>query len=170
MEPMEPWYLREEPHDADVDTIRALVTRTGFFHDYEVAIAVELVEERVKKGEASGYFFLFLEDGKKMLGYTCYGPIACTLSSYDLFWIAVDPAYQGKGWGKLLMQETEKRILARGGTRVYIETSNRPQYASTRQFYLRCGYTLVSLLEDFYAPGDAKATYCKVLAPSPVKG
>jgi hypothetical protein len=61
------------------------------------------------------------------------------------------------------LEETEKLILRAGGQRVYIETSNRSQYASTRGFYLRCGYRLEALLKDFYARGDDKAIYVKEL-------
>ena len=46
---------------------------------------------------------------------------------------------------------------------VYIETSNREQYAPTRGFYLRCGYRQEALLKDFYAVGDDKVIYGKVL-------
>jgi hypothetical protein len=46
---------------------------------------------------------------------------------------------------------------------VYIETSNRPQYEPTRGFYLRCGYRIDAVLEDFYAAGDAKVIYVKAL-------
>jgi hypothetical protein len=39
----------------------------------------------------------------------------------------------------------------------------RDQYAGTRAFYESCGYRLESVLDDFYAPGDAKAIYCKCI-------
>jgi hypothetical protein len=44
-----------------------------------------------------------------------------------------------------------------------VETSQRPQYASTRAFYENRGYRNESVLEDFYGPGEARVTYCKVL-------
>jgi hypothetical protein len=31
------------------------------------------------------------------------------------------------------------------------------------RFYERCGYTLQAVIDDFYAPGDSKAIYGKVL-------
>ncbi|MBN1256434.1 MAG: GNAT family N-acetyltransferase, partial [Planctomycetes bacterium] len=157
--------LRYLPVPEDIERVRSLVTKTGFFYDYEIPIAVELVEERLAKGEASGYNFIFAESYGRVAGYVAYGQIACTASSYDLFWIAVHPDFQGRGVGKLLLTESEKLIAAAGGTRIYIETSHREKYASTRGFYERCGYHLVSLLEDFYGPGDAKATYCRELVP-----
>jgi D-alanine-D-alanine ligase-like ATP-grasp enzyme/GNAT superfamily N-acetyltransferase len=149
----------------DPAAVAALVAATGFFHDDEVRIAQELVEERLLKGAASGYEFVVAERDGRMAGYTCFGPVPCTATSYDLYWIAVHPEHQGHGLGRILQTETEARIRAMGGTRVYAETSSRPQYESTRAFYLRTGYHLAELLSDFYAPGDGRATFLKVLGP-----
>ncbi|NLF23129.1 MAG: GNAT family N-acetyltransferase [Lentisphaerae bacterium] len=144
--------------------MRELVAATGFFHADEVAVAEELVTERLRQGEASGYLFLLADDAAgNLAGYACYGPTPCTASSYDLYWIAVAPAQQKCGLGRELARRVEAAIHARGGTRIYAETSSRPQYASTRAFYLRLGYQLASLLDDFYAPGDGKATYVKTV-------
>ncbi len=125
--------------------------------------AVELVEDRLAKGPRCGYYFLFAEQDGKTVGYTSYGPIACTKSSFDLYWIVVSGDYRGKGLGTQLLDQSEEAIAALGGTRVYIETSARPFYLRTRAFYLARGYKQVAELEDFYAPGDAKAMYLKVL-------
>jgi len=155
--------LRYEVVAEDIQRVEKLVEITGFFHADEVAVAKELVEERLAKGEASGYHFVLAEHYGRLVGYTCYGPIPCTLSSYDLYWIAVHPDYQGMGVGHQLVQITERKIREAHGERVYVDTSQRIQYASTRAFYERCGYNLESLLVDFYAPGDGKAIYCKRL-------
>ena len=89
--------LREEPLPADVSTVRRLVADTEFFRDDEVEIAVELVQERLTRGAASGYEFLFGEHRGEVIGYTCFGPIPATQSSYDLYWIAVSPrAHSGR--------------------------------------------------------------------------
>ncbi len=159
-----PFTFRETVVPADGPRVRGLAAATGYFNDDEVKVAEELVVERLRIGEASGYFFVFAEDAAGTLaGYACFGPIACTASSYDLYWIAVSPAFQNHGLGRELSRRAEAAIRARGGTRLYAETSNRPQYASTRAFYERTGFQLASLLDDFYAPGDGRATYLKVL-------
>ena len=101
------------------------------------------------------------------MGYTCYGPIALTAASFDLYWIAVDKSLHGRKIGRLLLEKTEELIRQAGGRQVYIETSNRHHYAATRGFYLRCGYRQEALLEDFYAPGDDKVIYVKELGVKP---
>ena len=156
--------LRREVRAADIPAIARMAEATGFFTTEEVAVAAELVEERLNKGPASGYHFLFAEDATNgLVGYACFGPIPCTISSFDLYWIIVDPRRQGHGLGKRLIQATEAEIPALGGPRVYIETSSRELYHSTRRFYERCGYALEAVLKDFYAPGDDKLIYCKFL-------
>lgn len=158
-----PLTWRDEVHPDDAAAVRTIIESTGMFYPAETDVAVELVEERLKRGPACGYFFIFAEDAGRVAGYTCYGPIACTVNSYDLFWIAVAQDQQRRGLGRMLLAESEKRIAAAGGRRVYIETSARAQYLPTRAFYQRCGYQLEAQLVDFYAPGDNKAIYVKAL-------
>jgi GNAT superfamily N-acetyltransferase len=160
----EPWSLRHEVAPADRAHVRSIVESTGFFHAAEVEIAVELVDERLAKGETSGYYFVFADPlPGPPLGYACYGRIPLTESSYDLYWIAVRQDHHGRGLGRALLEEVERRVAAAGGRRIYIETSNRPQYQPTRGFYLRSGYEQAALLKDFYAAGDDKVIYVRAL-------
>ena len=155
--------VRDEvlPHDPDI--IRAIVESTDLFHPWEVNIAVELAEERLSKGVASGYEFLFADCNGSTDGYVCFGEIPCTRGSYDVYWIAVRRECQGQGLGRRLMQLAELRIQQLAGRRIYLETSGRPDYLPTRTFYERCQYTVAAELPDFYAPGDSKIVYVKCL-------
>ncbi len=155
--------LRNEPTAADCSAVRDIVASTGMFYDYEIDVAVELIDERLKRGPASGYFFLFADLDGRTVAYSCYGPIACTVNSFDLFWIAVHKDCQGHGLGRLLLEESERCIAAAGGRRIYVETSSREQYLPTRTFYEHCDYKLEADLTDFYGPGDAKSIYVKVV-------
>ena len=158
-----PVTLRYELTPADRDAVRDIVASTGFFSPAEIDVAIELVDERLSKGPASGYEFVLAYSDGQTVAYTCYGPIAGTQSSFDLYWIAVRHGQRGSGLGRLLMDETERRIALAGGRRVYAETSNRAQYAPTRAFYERCGYLREAVIVDFYAPGDDKVIYVKVV-------
>ncbi len=155
--------LRDTVIVEDRQAVRRIIQATGFFRPDEVDVAVELVDTRLEKADASGYDFLFAEQGGVVIGYACYGPIACTLGSYDLYWIAVDPAMQGCGIGRLLLTEVEQRIAKAGGRHIYIETSGRSQYAPTRIFYQRCGYELAAVLTNFYDCNDDKVIWRKEL-------
>lgn len=153
--------FRYQVRRSDRDVVRKLAAATGFFRPDEVEVAVELVDARLNNGPASGYSFVFAQVDEQTLGYACYGPIGCTLGSYDLYWIIVAPSAQGQGLGRKLMRETERLVQAAQGRRIYVETSDKPQYEPTRQFYLRCGYTVDAVLKDFYADGDDKVVLVK---------
>jgi len=154
--------FRFEPSDTDSASIRDIVTSTGFFNAEEIEIAVELVEERLKRGEKSGYYFVFAQTPEgRVIGYACYGPISGTKSSFDLYWIAVRADARGKGLGGVLMEKAERAMAGMGAVRVYAETSSREQYQPTREFYEKRGYVQTALLEDFYGEGDGKLVFVK---------
>lgn len=157
--------LREDVLPTDPDAVMHLVVSTGFFTGEEVRIAAELVEENLEKGaEKSGYHFVFLESGDEVTGYSCYGRIPGTRTSYDLYWIAVGKRWQRHGLGRRLMTATEERIAALGGRQIFIETSSTELYHPTHAFYERCQYKLEHVFPDFYAQGDSKLVYVKHLA------
>lgn len=158
-----PATLRDTVTARDAEAVRAIVSSTGFFRPDEIDIAVELVKERLTRGAASGYHFLFADVDGATIGYTCYGPIGCTIGAFDLYWIAVHNDHRGKGLGRWLLAETERRIAAAGGRKVYIETSLKDQYAPTRGFYEGCGYAIEAVLKEFYAPGDDKIVFGRTL-------
>ncbi len=155
--------LRTDARASDIEAVRRLVRATGFFSEEEEAIALELVEDRLIKGGASDYEFLFAHRDGVVAGYSCYGRIPLTQSSYDLYWIVVDPAVQGSGVGRHLVAATEGAVIEAGGTALYAETSSRAQYDPTRAFYVRSGYAAAAEFPDFYAPGDGKVVFVKRL-------
>jgi len=155
--------FRREIRATDPADIRRIVESSGYFSREEIAIAVELIDERIARGDASGYHFLFADSASGMLGYTCFGPIPGTRSGWDLYWIAVRRDAQGQHLGRELLEITERAVQAAGGTRLYAETSSRDQYEPTRAFYLRRGYTVAAQLPEFYGPGDDKLVYSKLI-------
>jgi ribosomal protein S18 acetylase RimI-like enzyme len=155
-------HLRDITALDDVESFSRLVRATGMFSEEEAETVREIVEARLANGTGSGYRFLLAEhDG--LLGFTCYGRIPLTQSSYDLYWIAVAPGAQRKGLGRRLLGLVEQAVMALGGHALYVDTSGRPRYETTRAFYRACGYGQAARLVDFYAPGDDKIVLLKRL-------
>ena len=98
-------------------------------------------------------------DGR-LAGWICWGPTPCTLGTWDLYWIAVDPTLHGHGLGTALVDEMERRLAGRARL-VVVETAGRADYAPTRAFYEARGYRAVASIPDFYAPGDDQVIYVK---------
>jgi len=153
--------LRDRPF------IEKMVIATGKFTDVEASTALELVDEALARGDESGYLFAVLEYGKRdraVQGYACYGPTPLTQGVYDLYWIVVDPASQGKGFGGYLLRYVETDVLRLGGRMILIETSSQESYGATIRFYEKAGYELVARIKNFYRIGDDKLVFSKELA------
>lgn len=154
---------------SDGPSILRITTMAGVFNPNEISCVEELWNDYRKYKEKSGYNFLvYRDDDGSVLGFTCYGPHALTLGTYDLYWIAVDPEERGRGIGRALLSHVEQEIQSRGGRMILIETSDTQSYTNARHFYERNGYRLEALIHDFYAPGDSLVFFSKSLAKTPV--
>jgi len=153
--------FRNDIHPGDETRIREIVVSTGFFYDIEVEVAVELAVEKLRDGNKSTYQFIFAENDGVAVAYSCFGLIAGTEHSFDLYWIATHDDFRGQGIGKTLLEETHRRIALQGGRNVIAETSSLEKYAPTRRFYNQMGYSQAGLIEDFYKEGDGKVTFVK---------
>ncbi len=152
--------FRKKLKPSDIAYIKEILESTSFFYDSEVEIALELAQENLEKGEdKSGYIFTIVEIDDKPIGYTCYGKIPGTIDSFDLYWIAIHKSQHGKGIGKILMKMAIEDIDKMHGKNIWIETSSRPVYEPTRQFYLKSNCELITELPDFYGPNDNKVIF-----------
>ena len=153
--------FRTTPQEKDIKRIREIVESTGFFYDFETDVAVELVEERLKDGESTGYHFVFAEADGVTAAYSCFGHIEMTKSCFDLYWIVTHHDFRGKGIGKKLLDKTYEEARKMGCKIIIAETSGREHYAPTRAFYDSAGYTLEATIKDYYDDGDDKLMYTK---------
>jgi ribosomal protein S18 acetylase RimI-like enzyme len=156
----------------------ALLRATGAFRTDEVDVALELFDETYgalsdPSAPADYEFVAAFDDAGSLAGYCCYGATPGTEGTYDLYWIAVDPAQQGCGVGSALLAEVERRLGQRQARMLVVETSGRDEYKATRQFYGARGYDVTARLRDFYAPADDRVVYTRYLGsfhPPAVRG
>jgi ribosomal protein S18 acetylase RimI-like enzyme len=137
-----------------------LLVETGAFHTDEVGVALALFDASLSSAPSGAieappdYEFVGAFEEERLVGYACFGATPATDGTYDLYWLAVDPAVQGRGIGRALVRDVEEKLIARGGRLLVVETSSRPDYAGTRRFYARSGYAEAARVRDFYAPAD----------------
>ncbi len=153
--------FRRDVNPDDVETVRNILVSTGFFYDIEIPVALELVQDNIDKEDLSDYHFLFAELEGQTVAYTCFGHIAGTESSFDLYWIVTHDDFRGQGIGKQLLEETHGIVREMGGRMLIAETSSLEKYAPTRHFYLQSGYLKEAEIADFYTAGDGKVIFVK---------
>jgi ribosomal protein S18 acetylase RimI-like enzyme len=144
--------------------LEELTRATGRFREEEVATAVELLEESLAGDTDYRFVGAFDESGgERLVGYACWGPTPGTAGTHDLYWIVVDEGRQGAGIGTQLLVEIEHGLRANGQRLVVVETSSRGDYAPTRAFYEKRGFTRAATIPAYYAPGDDLVIYTKDL-------
>ena len=159
----------------DVARVVELTRETGVFRDEEIVIAEEVVVEAAKgiradgangahetDGEERPYYALGAEVDGRVVGWICWGATPCTVATWDLYWMAVDPEMHGQGVGTALLEEMENRLCDKARL-IVIDTSGRPDYAPTRAFYRARGYQTAAVVRDFYALGDDQVIFSKRL-------
>lgn len=147
----------------DRDPIIRFMKSTGFFHDGEIQVAREVLDDAIKGGATGHYQSFTLLERDEAVGWICYGPTPCTIGTFDIYWIGVSPRHQGRGYGRTLLQLAERQIHKANGRLIVIETSGKKSYDSTRGFYLTTGFKEAARVPDFYASGDDRVIYTKAL-------
>ena len=104
-----------------------------------------------------------------IVGFIIFGKTPLTSVTWDIYWLAVDKQYQGKGYGKKLIKRVEEFVEQQQGPHVLrVETSTRKEYAHARNLYLRMKYSEAGRILDFYEPGDDLVIFYKKIDNSKV--
>ncbi len=82
---------------------------------------------------------------------------------WNLLMIAVDPERHGDGLGSALMAFVERQLANEGVRILLVDTSGTAEFERTRGFYDMLGYEREARIRDYWAPGDDKITFRKVL-------
>jgi ribosomal protein S18 acetylase RimI-like enzyme len=155
----------------DRPRLERILRQTQVFLEMEVQCALELIDVYLNNADQKDYLLAgAVDESDQPRGYVCYGPTPLTAGTYDLYWIAVDPAWHGRGVGSLLMEYVERQVSdttssAEGARLMIIETSSLPRYESARRLYSRHHYREVARIPDFYADGDDRVIYAKRFHP-----
>jgi ribosomal protein S18 acetylase RimI-like enzyme len=153
----------------DRERIREILVATARFTRQEIGWAMDLVDLTFDHPERRDYAVHVLESpdsgpGRMVQGYVLYGPTPMAEGVFDLYWIAVDPRFQGQGVGQLLLRFVENEVRRQNGRMLLIETSSKRSYLPTIRFYQRAGYREISRIKDFYRIEDDKVVFCKQLS------
>ena len=99
------------------------------------------------------------DDGAGLASVLLYRPEEAADRAFDLTMIAIRPDLQRGGRGAALMRHAERDLRGRGQRLLVVRTSGSSQYAGTRAFYRRLGYTEQTRVADYWTDGDGLVLY-----------
>jgi ribosomal protein S18 acetylase RimI-like enzyme len=149
----------------DREEVIGLLRETKNFSEAEIAIAEELIDICIEKPEQEDYYAFVSEESRPFLrggagegsciaGFLLLGPTPATTGTYDMYWIAAHPEFQGQGIAQALDEFAVRFVKERGGYLLIAETSSQPGYERTRAFYMKQRYETLATIADYYKPGD----------------
>ena len=84
----------------DTAAVMDIIRRTRFFRPVEEDIALEVLDDAVTDPTYQSYV---IEAHGRVTGWVCFGITPCTLGTFDIYWLAVDPQVQHSGLGSALL-------------------------------------------------------------------
>lgn len=83
--------------------------------------------------------------------------------TWNMLAIAVSPECQGSGCGAMITAHLETMLKAQNGRILLADTSGTDDFAQTRAFYAKNGFTKEARIRDYWGKGDDKITFLKSL-------
>lgn len=146
----------------DTETIMNLAKAIGLFEEEELEELGDMLGGYFEDSLGEGHSWVVCDDGG-VLGVGYFAPEQYADGVYNLYFIAVHPKYQGKGYGTTIISYVEKTLKEKGQRLLLVETSGLPNFEMTRKFYRKQGYEEEARIRDFYKPGDDKIIFRKPL-------
>ena len=164
MAPQQPDVAVTATREQERPAIEGILRRCGVFRDEEIAVALEVLDVYLRRPGQQDYQVYTASHGGAVAGYVVFGRNTMTDGTFELYWIAVDPARHRHGVGRALMSRAEREISRQNGRLISVETSSREDYLATRTFYHGLGYREAAVVADYYASGDSKVILTKRVA------
>jgi len=146
----------------DTPVLIALADATGLFTPSSLELLHQMLVDSLERGSDAERFWI-TDDDNGPVGVAYCELERMTDRTWNLQLIAIHPDLQGQGRGTKLLRYVDQALTVRGGRVLLVETSGLPSFERTRLFYTKCGYEEEARIRDFYAAGDDKVVFRKVL-------
>lgn len=104
-------------------------------------LAVLYSEEKISKQISTGeQTFILLTEGEYPVAFAAYSPREEEPQIYKLHKLYCLPQTQGKGYGKILIDEVSKRVLSAGKHTLDLNVN---RYNNAKTFYEKMGFSVV---------------------------
>lgn len=146
----------------DTTALIALADATGLFPPSALELLRQMLTDSLGGSSDTEHFWI-TDDDNGPVGVAYCEPERMTDRTWNLQLIAIHPDRQGQGRGTKLLRYVEQVLMAHDGRLLLVETSGLPNFDRTRAFYVKCGYEEAARIRDFYAMGDDKVVFRKML-------
>lgn len=151
--------IRPTKHD-DIAALQEVLKGTELFPS---EMLPDMVGGFLSNGDSSE-IWLTCEANGKAVGF-CYAvPEELAEGAWNMLAIAVLPTEQGNGCGGAIAKHLEAELKERGQRILIADTSGADEFAQTREFYRKNGYSEEARIRDFWAAGDDKVVFWKSLS------
>lgn len=146
----------------DIEHILSLAEAAGLAAGSELEELAGMLGVFFDGALGDGHQWLVDDDGS-LCAAAYFAPEMMTQGTWNLYFIAVQPALQGQGRGGKLLSHVEHHLKDKGERILIIETSGLASFELTRAFYDKHGYDEEARIREFYAAGDDKVVFRKAL-------
>ncbi|MBN2423276.1 GNAT family N-acetyltransferase [Candidatus Woesearchaeota archaeon] len=117
----------------------------GFIKDLDFKATKKFLKSKISKPKSA---LLLLFDKGRIIATGYIGPSGHDTTQHyaQISKVMVDPKVQGKGYGKKIMAELERKAKEIGYSHILIDTWNVDYIV---RFYKKCGYRQVGIIPDF---------------------
>ena len=153
--------LRSFLKSEDLPALTEMLHGVGVFTAAEIDCCLSLAKETLDGSDE--YSWLLAEEEDRIQALICYGPVALTERTYDLYWILRSPKAKSRGAAAAVLQAAEGDLRNKKARLFVLNTSGTSPYEPAHQFYQRHGFELSARIPEYYRPGDDLLIFTKRL-------
>ena len=143
----------------DLKRLKEVIDSTGLFPS---ALLDDMTNDFFTNQDTSEIWLTKEVDNIPVAVVYC-APERMTEGTFNLYLIAIDQKFQGKGIGSEMMTYVENLLHEKGNRILIVETSSLPEFELTRKFYDNLGYSREAVIREFYQEGEDKVVFWKKL-------
>ena len=147
----------------DVEAVLEMASSSGLFSPDAMLAAEDMAWDSAYGDGSESHVFLLAraveENGDRVVGFLCYGPIPHWPEDYELYGIAVAPDCRRLGIGTGLVAEMRRRVADRMGKRVFLETGTEESFEGARSFYEVNDFECEQRFRKQFIPVDGGVVY-----------
>lgn len=143
----------------DIPALAAIIRGVGLFTAEEADGFVASLPAALAESQ-DGQQWLITSDGS---GAALFQPEPAP-GVWNMLFLGVLPESRRCGVGRDLVTAVEHRAIELGARMLLIDTSSLPAMAPARALYASLGYEQVAEIPDYWAVGDSKLTFRRVLS------